>query len=519
MGKGVFKEENKRELEKELSDLSLLKDYISKTRQEDAEFSEIRDMDEFVMLDGGIRVPKIVMLEKSKGTTEILKRYSMEYGEDSIDELMQNTGLEKKDIMALMSEGLEYDEIEKRANNLPFKEISESAAIREMIKKEIDPEKMLDLKKRGIEVVPLKSGGIKVNGLEKIAEIDEKGLMKFSDDWFEKNLRPFEELGLIKISDKLVVKEIEEKGLQKSKNSSLEVVSLDKKKEEMTKEEIEKQEIAKELGEDPENIVSVIRIEDRDGGSKLFNHDVKGNSKPLIVRFKNNNFKLMEETNDGKKKELKGFDVTPVSKQVASLLKDTRDSLFTNLKPGEIKAGKTNPNQERYDIFQVRRAGESLDDDSNQLLYVGFSGKTDMNVIESRDNGDVRFAKTPISSIYPKSVYIENNIGYSGEKNITSVEQDNNKETSNNIKFNDIARRHALLKRLDEIEKSISKIEQDKQIGESDKEEKSGFDGSNKLGDLYSQRSEVLRELGVNESEAVRVEEEPDKVLGPKNIH
>ena len=45
----------------------------------------------------------------------------------------------------------------------------------------------------------------------------------------------------------------------------------------------------------PEDILSVIRIEDRDGGSKLFNDSLTQNAKPLIIRMRNNNFKVMEE--------------------------------------------------------------------------------------------------------------------------------------------------------------------------------------------------------------------------------
>ena len=42
---------------------------------------------------------------------------------------MQRTGLEKEDIIVLLQDGMQLEEIGKAADQLPFKEISESAAI------------------------------------------------------------------------------------------------------------------------------------------------------------------------------------------------------------------------------------------------------------------------------------------------------------------------------------------------------------------------------------------------------
>lgn len=193
--------------------------------------------------------------------------------------------------------------------------------------------------------------------------------------------------------------------------------------------------------------MSVIRIEDRDGGSKLFNYDMEDTDKPLIARLRNNKFVVLSEGENGELEKMIGYEATPVSKQVASLLKDT-NSGFTSIKPGDVKAGKTNPDQSKYDIYQIRRAGESMDDDLNNLLYVGCSGETDMNVIESKDNGEVRFAGARQSSIYPESIYLENSAGTQQKRQVTYEQEDT-------ITFEDIEKRKDDLKKSLQAEQEI----------------------------------------------------------------
>ncbi len=78
-------------------------------------------------------------MKESKGKTDILqKKKQQKYTGDEISELMQRTGLEKEDIIVLLQDGMQLEEIGKAADQLPFKEISESAAIREMIRRDID---------------------------------------------------------------------------------------------------------------------------------------------------------------------------------------------------------------------------------------------------------------------------------------------------------------------------------------------------------------------------------------------
>jgi len=538
MGKGLLKEEYKEDFEEELENLLLMRDYIERSGKQDERFSSLRMMDYLTLIDGGVQIPEIIVMQEEKGKTEVFRKSSKKHEADEIDLVVQKTGLEREDIIELLQDGLELQVISETAENLPFKEIAESAAIREMIRKDIKPEQLEVLKIKGLEIVSAKDGSLEIKSLEKVLEVDEKGMVKLEPE-LETSLEPFEQFGLISISKGLAIKQIEpkEQELSNGKKGTLKVVPLEKKREEKTKEEIEKEEIARALGESPENILSVIRIEDREGGSKLFNDSLTQNAKPLIVRFRNNNFKLMEELDDGSRKELSGFEATPVSKQVASLLKDTANNHDTYVKPGEIKAGKTNPNQERYDLYQIRRAGESKDDDSNNLLFVSFSGKTDLNLIENRTNGSMAFAKVPQKSIYPRSIYIEDNIGTPGEKEVVKGEGDNKSHDISQIStinYNDIGEKIAILEELKYVEEQIRKYEQetghdercarqhethshteedknnakDKESGDPDISDDLA-DNSRKLPELYSKRGKLLQRLGVSQSVAIdELEEE-----------
>lgn len=540
MEKSLLKNEYLDEADNELTNLSLMKNYLEKTNRTDVEFSQFRRIDSLTLVDNGIKIPDLLIMKESKGKTDILQKKQQKYTGDEISELMQRTGLEKEDIIVLLQDGMQLEEIGKAADQLPFKEISESAAIRKMIRRDIDTNQLALLESKGIEVVAMKDGSLQVTNLEKLAEVDENGMVLLDPD-FQKNLEPFEQMGLLSLSEGLVIKELEpEMQTQEmstpTKGGNLKIVPLKEKREERTKEELEKEEIARQLGERPEDILSVIRIEDRDGGSKLFNDSLTQNAKPLIIRMRNNNFKVMEEKDDGTREEIQGFEATPVSKQVASLLKDTAHNHDTYIKAGEIKAGKTNPNEERYNLYQIRRAGESKDNDSNQLLFAGFSGNTDLSLIENKKNGNAIFDRVPQKSIYPSSVYMENNIGENQKAEIVKEDEETS-GSSSPITYSDLSSKIEILEELMDVETEIREIEgqtghdercanhhythshyestnndlsKSKNHDNSDPDISDAFtDDARKLPDLYARRNQLLQMLNLTLSDLLEeIEEE-----------
>lgn len=169
------------------------------------------------------------------------------------------------------------------------------------------------------------------------------------------------------------------------------------------------------------------------------------------------------------------------------------------IKPGEIRAGKMRPSQNDYNYFLIRRAGESKDDGSNNLLYVGTMGETDMSLIENRETGDRQFVSLPISRVHPSSIYIENEAGH-GEKSQllppTDNKQTEDASRESMITFSDISDKRKLLEKLEKIEEKISTIinESNEMTGSDDMDYENNAD---LLKVLYNQRNKILKNLGI----------------------
>lgn len=230
MVKGLLKDEERDKFEEELAIFSLMEDYLSKTGQTQLEFTSIRRMQELELGNGALKIPNILAMQSVDGKTELLNITKQEYDREEIEELSKRTGLDRNDIILLLQDGMKIEEISDFADNLPFKEIADSAAIREMIRKEIDPAQLALMQKKGIEIVPASDGSLEVTNIQHLADVDEKGLVELDQDLVT-SLKPFEEFGLIKVSKELVVKELEPQEMEKVKGKSLQVVSLEEKKQ------------------------------------------------------------------------------------------------------------------------------------------------------------------------------------------------------------------------------------------------------------------------------------------------
>lgn len=182
------------------------------------------------------------------------------------------------------------------------------------------------------------------------------------------------------------------------------------------------------------------------------------------------------------------------------------------IKPGEIRAGKMRPAQNDYNYFLIRRAGESKDDGSNNLLYVGTMGDTDMSLIENRETGDRRFVSLPISRVHPSSIYIENEAGF-GEKSQLLAPTDNKKteqaSQESMITFSDISFKRRLLEELVKTEGKIATLKNrsGEMIGPDDIEYEHEAD---LLDALYQKRDKILGSLGIERiTEENEMKEDP----------
>ena len=167
-----------------------------------------------------------------------------------------------------------------------------------------------------------------------------------------------------------------------------------------------------------------------------------------------------------------------------------------------------------------------------------------MELIESRDNGDKSFVRLPVSSVHPRNIYMENNSTSGRETQLIQddPEKEENSRKPETVDFKDISKKRELLEKLIKIEKQIREIEgktgHDEQCiddcirHEEEQETQKGselirdidaFENTSnpekKLPDLYSQRSTVLRQLGIDEVTAVKEQEEEEMEIGIHRRH
>ena len=74
MEKSLLKNEYLDEADNELTNLSLMKNYLEKTNRTDVEFSQFRRIDSLTLVDNGIKIPDLLIMKESKGKTDILQK-------------------------------------------------------------------------------------------------------------------------------------------------------------------------------------------------------------------------------------------------------------------------------------------------------------------------------------------------------------------------------------------------------------------------------------------------------------
>lgn len=538
MSRKPLKKEVIDEFKERIGDLELLRDFYEKSRMDDISFTSIQRFDEISITDG-VNIPEPLVAERKDGNYDIFNEYIVEEIEPDVLGKIEVRGMNKEDALALVKDGMTCEQILQAAETLPGMESDQMLL---MIQSQYEPDLLANLEKQGITIEELEDGKIQVKALAKIAEVDSEGKTKLSPK-LEEQLEVFEQMGLVSLSDDLVVEMIEPKQKELSKEEALQankedeeleeqqpqktklkIVPIKEKEKAKTQDEIEKAKMAKELDVEPEDIMSVIRFADREVASQYFNETVDMDHSAVLVRLKNNKFWMMLEDGEGKLAKQQGMEVSPASKLLADKLQDTHHKGDTWVLPGDMVAGKTNPNSERYDFFEVMLPGESRTDGASSAMYVGLSDNNvqDMRIITSRNNNVYELDEAHTRSIVPSKVYINSNRGERAEMDLdTSKEHELSEKKekgteSQSASLEDLAKQQELLERLLEIEKEIQNTENDgpaeppsKDKDKTDPDISDDLaDETRKLPDLYQQRSEILTELGVKETDSVDQEQE-----------
>ena len=178
--------------------------------------------------------------------------------------------------------------------------------------------------------------------LNSIAEIRENGKLFYLDGAIE----DFKRLGLTETDFD------PDLYLTNGKNGELELIGGAVKKSQNRKQEEERNHIADTLNLPSDSIQSITKIEDKETFSKIIHKNVDPNSELLMVRYDNNQFKIMES---GKQQyhELAGIEVSDFSAEIMEQL---------NRKPGdneEIKTGTigaASTREDRYNLAVIKNS-------------------------------------------------------------------------------------------------------------------------------------------------------------------
>lgn len=323
MKKTLLSEEEIREIEKEFVIVSLIENYLQNSNSRDREFKSIRRAEELSLFDEMEPIRNIVLMQDKSGKTIVLKQFYKNYSFSDLQDVTEKYGFTDDDIISLLQTGLSLKEIDQIAE-LCIGQNANPIELFDKIIRYIEPQRREMLEKKGILVGELNDGTIRVEILQRIAEVDEKGVVRFEPELFN-SIERYVRAGIIKanFSDNFYIKENEPMQDQGTTGSSLELVSA----EEKDKDRQNVQKIAADLNMDSDEIVSIIRIDDNENGSKLLNNAIGKDSTKYIIRTRDgiaqNKFIVAEERN-GKYEQSQGFEFTPVAKEVASLLKDTQ---------------------------------------------------------------------------------------------------------------------------------------------------------------------------------------------------
>ena len=342
-----------------------------------------------------------------------------------------------------------------------------------------------------------------------------------------------------------IEEEEEELEEDKAKEMKLKVVPLREKARAKTQEELEKEEIAKKLDCKPEDVLCVIRFSSREIASQYFNDSVGQDTSAVLVRLSNNKFWMMEEDRDGNFTKRRGLEVSPASKLLADKLKDTRHPGDTWVLPGELYAGKSHEHSERYDFFEVALPGENKMDGPSSVMYAGLNAGNvhDMRLLTSQRNNVFDLAEPEFTYEIPSRAFIQDNSGAIDEVKMRPVKDeqtqgDSEIENQSTTSLADLSRQQELLIKLEIIEREIDAIEKQTTLAESQRaaaSEGHDIDGERRkmgpeivadaeskdkarLPDLYSQRAEILNQLGLNEASLVRMKDDRSQEIDEEAI-
>lgn len=523
MRRGPLKRRDREALKSRIDDISMIRDFYTKSNMEDVRFTSIENMDQMDLVDG-VTIPDIMVAQRDDGHSDIFNRYTVMEIEPQVLDEIEVRGLPKEKALTLVEDGMQPDEILQAVSTsqMSYPGLDEDSMML-MIQNQIEPEMLENLEVLGLTAVPLEDGSVRVQAIAKIAEVDEEGKTVLAPK-IKDQLEAFEQVGMIELGKDLTVEivktEPKSKSKSKSKNKSksksesqalaqadgeeqeeeqdlakdmqeaeeeqeeqqeeleeereeeaikeLKIVPMREKARAKTQDELEKEKIAKQIGCKPDEVLCVIRFSSREVASQYFNDSVGGNTTAVLVRLTNNKFWMMEEDAEGNFTKRQGLRTSPASMLLADKLKDTKHPGDTWVLPGELKSGKSHEHSERYDFFEVMLPGETKTDGASSVMYVGLNADNtqDMRLLTSRRNNVYDLGEPHSKTSIPSRAFMQSNSGARAEIKMRNVEGEEGLdsrtqeiEEESTTSLADLGKQQELLIRLEMVERAITTLE------------------------------------------------------------
>ena len=584
-------------IQDELDTLRLIRSYTKYRLPDDMKLKGVEKEIELLLADES-KMEHVVLLDLEGPDSELSEVLEVHKTVISKDRIEAVTGLERSQIKELLARGLTIDSIEERSLEISSEhgelepEMLKQSIIEDAVAEgEIEPlpeeeqefsvegdEELVTLP--GMEMIPMgerdlskvedqtgtlvsdmENGDLEITTLEERMEISKEG-GKFDELYIEmlerdlaEDIEKYEKFGdVTELEEQLkedLAKKLEgtELVMDETEQGELVLKAMTKEQRQQDESEMdeEKKKIAEALGEDPDNVLSIIRFKSLDAASEMVNKNLEDDRDLIAVRLPNNNFRLLREVSDGTSPveekigtpdgtktymEMENYSVNPLMNGIAPALKDTAHSGYTDVLAGETKAGKINPNSNRYDVVQIVHAGDNKTDSQENIMYLGLSGERVSDAVTNHGNG-LDFDRDGVEVDYPSQIYVQGKEYDIHDEEIAKKERMTGDEAPDLDSA--LATRIGLLKELLEIEKLIANEEASKMpdltivagqvIGGGSIKDGVEYSEESKevrLDEAYSRRSEILNELGYKESdltiakeEAIRAEE-AQKTIGPK---
>ena len=196
--------------------------------------------------------------------------------------------------------------------------------------------------------------------------------------------------------------DLDEKYYLKDDNNKLKTINEEEQIKEQEETESKIKEIAETTNSEDKDIIGLINIEDKRTFSYIIDKNIDENSELYIVKYKNNQFKVMKKTTDGYN-VLKGIEFSELSMKILEETNINTEYWKQNeIKNGVLYVGNSN-NEARKNLIGIRNEQYP---EKQLILEHDREGRVKDNLLKKEDNNTL--SKIDTETEFPGDIILEN---------------------------------------------------------------------------------------------------------------